>query len=81
MALVCKQCRLGVAIAKFYPQGGFIAGDKAGWGQYPLNAEKVDEFFIKHAHEYDQSAFGGNQYELCYEITDGNDWKYDIITP
>jgi len=78
MALVCKECNLGIAIAKFYPQGGSIAGTDSGWGQYPLNSDYVNIFFIKHAHSYDASMWGGNQYELHYEI-DENTWKYDNL--
>lgn len=78
MAIVCKDCKLGISIAKFYPQGGFIAGEESGWGQYPLNEERMIKFFEKHAHEHDVSSFGGNQYELRYEIDD-NSWQYDNI--
>jgi len=78
MAIVCKDCNVGVAIAKFYPQGGFIAGDESGWGQYPLNIDAVDKFFINHAHEHDKTSFGENQYELRYEIGDER-WEYDSL--
>lgn len=80
MAIVCKDCNLGIAIAKFYPHGGFIAGDGSGWGQYPLNKEGVNDFFVKHAHAHDQSMWGGNQYDLRYEIDDDT-WKYDEVVP
>jgi hypothetical protein len=77
MAIVCKKCKKGIAIAKFYPQCGFIAGEESGWGQYPLNENFVDDFFIRHAHDFDKSNFGGNQYYLGYE-TDG-DWEYEKL--
>lgn len=80
MAIVCKDCNVGVSIAKFYPQGGFIAGEGSGWGQYPLNVEIVDRFFVDHAHEYDKSSWGGHQYELRYETGD-NSWTHYKSTP
>lgn len=76
MAIVCKDCNKGISIAKFYPQGGFLEGEESGWGQYPLNENRVNDFFITHAHEHDKSMWGENQYELRYEIDD-NTWEYE----
>lgn len=78
MALVCKKCNLGIAIAKYYPQkkGVALFDDGAGWGQYPLNKIGVNIFFAKHQHDFDESMWGGNQYDLRYEIDD-NTWQYD----
>jgi hypothetical protein len=78
MAIVCKKCNLGTSIAKFYPQGGYIAGNSSGWGQFTRGNDRVEYFFVVHAHEFDQSMWGGNQYELRYEIDD-NTWQYDEL--
>ena len=70
MFLKCKECGEKTMLAKFYPQGGFIAGDSSGWycnSGAGLGAA-LDLFFIAHCHEFDRSAFGGEQYELEYEI-------------
>jgi len=74
MAIVCKDCNEGIAIAKFWPQGGIISGNETGWGQYPLSVESMDKFFIKHAHDHDQTSIGEGQYDLRYE--DDNTWNY-----
>lgn len=80
MAIVCKDCNKGVSIAKYYPQkkGDPLFDDGSGWGQYPLNKDKVNEFFARHQHDYDTSMWGGNQYELRYEIDD-NTWTYEMF--
>ena len=75
MALVCKDCNVGVAIAKFYPSGGFFAGDGAGWYAPNNRADHINEFFERHQHEHDKTSFGGNQYRLGYEIDDDS-WSY-----
>lgn len=69
MAIVCKECKVGVAIAKFYPH------DTNGWWSIPERNEKIDNFFEKHGHDYDASTWGGEQYYLGYEMDD-NDWTY-----
>lgn len=74
MALVCKECNTGIAIAKFYP----VDQKNPGWGQYPLNKDSVDYFFELHMHGYDMSLGGGNQYDLRYEVND-NTWEYDRL--
>lgn len=74
MAIVCRKCKEGISIAKYYPQGAFIAGVESGWGQYPLNTKSIDGFFAKHAHGFDRSFLGGHQYYLGYE--DKGKWKY-----
>ena len=78
MVLVCKDCKRGIAIAKYYPQqkGTPLLDDGAGWGQYPLNKNRVNEFFALHQHDYDTSFGGGDQYDLRYELDD-NTWKYE----
>lgn len=73
MAIVCRQCKLGISIAKYYPR----MGEESGWGQYPLNGDRVNAFFAKHAHCYDGSMYGGHQYYLGYE--DRGKWKYDDL--
>lgn len=80
MAIVCKDCHVGIAIAKYYPQDPSIPlfDDGSGWGQYPLNKDRVGTFFAKHQHDYDTSMWGGNQYELRYEIDDDS-WHYDKL--
>lgn len=65
MAIVCERCELGIAIAKFYAV--------EGWGHYPLNEGRVNEFFAKHA---DCGLFG-HQYCLRYE--DEDTWEYDRV--
>lgn len=74
MALVCKKCNSGISIAKFYP------GDEhnAGWNQYSLNPNRVNYFFHIHNHKLDASMWGGNQYELRYEIDDDT-WQHDQL--
>lgn len=64
MAIVCK-CGKGIAIAKFY--------HLEGWGRYPLNKERVNKFFAKHA----GCGLSGRQYRLGYE--DEDDWEYDRV--
>ena len=79
MALVCKKCKIGLAIAKYYPMGGFIGGpvdkDNSGWYRQSEDSDRINEFFVKHKHDYDESMSGGSQYYLGYE-DDGLDWKY-----
>lgn len=61
----CKDQGEAVLIAKFYP-GAWYVNDIKGLGK------KVDEFFEKHRHEYDDSLLGGFQYELLWqEVGDG----------
>ena len=73
MFIVCAECKEKIAIAKFYPQGGFIAGDKCGWwASNPNLQESLNDFFEKHAHEFDKSNFGGCQYQVIYESRDNN---------
>lgn len=80
MALVCKQCKVGVALAKYYSLGGFIGGedskDNAGWYRQSQDCDQINEFFVKHKHDFDKSIAGGSQYYLGYE-DDGKDWKYE----
>lgn len=80
MALVCKDCNKGISIAKYYPQvkGVALLYDGSGWGQYPLNTDRVNAFFVKHQHDHDESMWGGNQYDLRYEIDDDT-WTYDHL--
>ena len=75
MAIVCKECNVGISIAKYYPSP--VIGT-AGWGQFPLNRDRVNYFFELHSHGLDVGMWGGNQYELRYEIDD-NTWKYDPL--
>lgn len=74
MALVCKRCNLGIAIAKFYP------GDEknAGWYRQSTSNDQVNYFFELHNHKLDASSWGGNQYDLRYEIGDDT-WQYDEL--
>lgn len=82
MALVCKDCKVGIAIAKYYPMGeGSIGGvdseDNAGWYQQGTGMQDfINKFFIKHKHEHDFSMSGASQYYLGYE-DDEKDWKYE----
>ncbi len=78
MAIVCKDCNKGISIAKYYPQrkGVPLLDDGAGWGQYPLNSGRVNEFFCLHQHDHDNSMWGGNQYDLRYEIDDDT-WEHE----
>lgn len=82
MVLVCKKCKKGIAIAKYYPLGGFIAGadtkDNSGWYTNGDKHEYIDKFFIRHKHKYDTSNSGGSQYYLGYE-NDGKKWEYEHI--
>lgn len=79
MAIVCKDCKVGIPIAKYYPLGGFMGGsdskDNSGWYQQGDSREGLNRFFIKHKHNYDTSIMGGEQYFLGYE-SDDKDWKY-----
>jgi len=68
MAIVCKKCRLGIAIAKRYYGGR--------WRQYPLNKERVNKFFEKHRGCGEQG-YGARQYLLGYE--DNGNWEYDMV--
>lgn len=84
MAIVCKECNKGVCIAKFYPSGGFIAGDGSGWYTNGDKHEKIDAFFEKHQHDFDDPMWGGWQYEIRYEqkAPEGeadNSWEYESI--
>lgn len=76
MAIVCSLCNKGLSIAKYYPSGGFISGDGPGWGQYPLNVNRMDDFFKAHMHNFDANGFSGKQYFLGYE-SDGKKWEYE----
>lgn len=91
MALVCKDCKVGIAIAKYYPMvrageyeplamislGGVDSDDNAGWYQQGNKTQDlINEFFIKHKHDYDFSNIGGSQYFLGYE-NDKKNWKYE----
>lgn len=68
MAIICKRCKLGIAIAKIY-----LGQD---WGRYPLNASRTNAFFEKHAGCGEQG-YGTHQYRLGYE--DEDDWVYDTV--
>lgn len=83
-----------LAIAKYYPLmhekdykpgmlsiGGVDSKDNSGWyNQSGSLSEDINEFFIKHKHNYDFSNFGGNQYDIAYEITgDGINPKEQIL--
>jgi hypothetical protein len=57
--LRCKDDGYGVMIAKFYPGAWYTNGDRH---------EKIDAFLDEHAHDHDDSMWGGYQYELEYEI-------------
>lgn len=74
MYLVCKHksCKKakGLCLAKFYPSGGFIAGEGAGWyPPYEDLSSRLEEFFNEHQHDYDKSNFGGYQYSLSWDVT------------
>lgn len=92
MAIVCKDCKIGFAIAKYYPMvkkedyepgmltvGGVESEDNSGWYQ-SANAESMqnllNSFFIRHKHDHDTTLEGEQQYYLGYE-DDGKDWKYE----
>lgn len=66
--LKCKICGNTHAFAKFYPSGGFIAGDSAGWYMSHGQPERMNEFFEEHQHDVDSKTFGGYQYELEYDV-------------
>lgn len=81
MYLRCKVCGNGVAIAKFYPAGGFISGEGSTAGWYTPSPEngysnkeaavvidRLNALFEKCHHDLDKSNFGGYQYELEYEV-------------
>ena len=69
MYLKCKECGETISISKFYPKGGFISGEGSGWWASKDNLqEQLNDFYEKHAHEFDYSSFGGEQYLLEYEI-------------
>ncbi len=68
MYLKCKECEETHTLAKFYPRGGFISGDGAGWWvSNPEARDDLQKFFEKHDHGFDSSSFGGYQYTLEYE--------------
>ena len=75
MVLVCKRCKVGVRIAKFYPME---IAEEAGWCSWNDNAKDMHEFFLRHAHDYDDSAEGGNQYEMRYESDGGFDYEHIV---
>lgn len=79
MAIVCKDCNVGISIAKYYPLGSTIGGpdadDNAGW-YFVGNEDRINNFYIRHKHDYDKSLWGGEQYFLGFEMDD-NDWKYE----
>lgn len=90
MAIVCSKCKIGIAIAKYYPLtkkedyvegdmtiGGVDSKDNAGWYQQGSRMQDLlNEFFIKHKHKFDFTNDGGSQYYLGYE-SDGRDWHYE----
>jgi hypothetical protein len=81
IAIVCKDCMKGMALAKYYPLDGYIAGpdteDNAGWYTQSTNQEEhLNDFFVRHKHNHDNSNFGGSQYFLGYE-NDELEWKYE----
>ena len=81
MAIVCRTCMKGVALAKFYPLDSYIGGpnteDNAGWFTTSSNQEEaLNDFFVRHKHNHDTSFFGGNQYFLAYE-NDKLEWSYE----
>jgi|GEM_PF-1878747 len=68
MAIVCKECQSGIAIAKFWHRGG--------WTSPLLNEGRLNAFFAKHADCVGEEGYGGRHYYLGYEM-DGSDWVYD----
>ena len=83
--LMCKKCEnnknSSILLAKFYPSGGAIAGESAGWfTQYDDLSKRLDNFFEKHKHGFDFNMWGGYQYDIRYEIIgDNTDPKEQII--
>jgi hypothetical protein len=75
MALVCKHCKVGIAIAKFYP---VLEGGAAGWSAYTGGDNYLNDFFDRHKHEYDYEMYGGQQHYLAYE-DDEVDWQYEKL--
>lgn len=89
LALVCKDCKVGMGIAKYYPMvregsphstiGGVDSKDNAGWyqgGNGAVMQDAINAFFVRHKHDYDFSNTGGSQYYLGYE-NDGKDWMFE----
>ena len=74
MYLTCKKCNNGIAIAKFYPSGGYISGDGAGWGQFieGEGVEMIGAFFEEHKHDYDKRAFNS---EISIKYFTEPEWK------
>lgn len=62
MYLKCKEDGERVAISKYYP-----GSEVGGWYTTEVHFNQTNEFFIKHAHDFDNSNFGGEQYLLEYE--------------
>ena len=82
MYIVCKKDNESLAIAKYYPLGGGIGGedskDNSGW--YTQTLDILNEFFIKHKHNFDTSHFGGFQYSLAYEVSgNGKSLKEELF--
>lgn len=64
-----KDCDGAIMFAKFYPSGGFIAGEGAGW-YVPFDdlSERLNKFFEEHQHDFDKNLYGGFQYELAWDV-------------
>lgn len=81
MAIVCKKCKVGMGLAKYYPLEGFIGGpdseENSGWYVHRKDLQKdLEAFFIRHKHNYDRSTWSGHQYFIGYQ-DDGKNWKFE----
>lgn len=72
MFLVCRKCKSkkngSLWLAKFFPSGGYICGDGAGWFTSHKKGDALNNFFEEHKHDFDKSLFGGWQYCIRYEV-------------
>lgn len=74
MALVCKECMVGVGLAKYHP------GDPHGFlwriPAFPERADQIEEFLRRHAHDKDHGQVSAKQFFLGYE-SDDLPWEYE----
>jgi len=77
MAIVCKNCNLGIAIAKFWHPSSAEFDLHGGWIMLGLSEERGKAFLALHAHCEDEDGYiRPCHYYLGYE-TDGKGWVYD----
>ncbi len=76
--IVCKKCEDYFLLAKYYPVGGFIAGD-IGWG-FLDQVDERDKWIQKHEkHAKDLDINFGNYFVFVTEIDDDKVEFYDFV--